>query len=165
MIKPRKYSICNINAWRRQRKMIDPNNQRKSREKNILRKCMQKVMMKRFLIIVFTIPSELSATCPCRYLPLITELHAILSLTLWERFIFLSDCNLGKDRIKTKLLGVVGVLIILIGMKVSWLKTYVKIDQIVQFKYVKFVILQLHMETLQKNKKKMHLAADCSGNK
>lgn len=78
---------------------------------------------------------------------------------------FLSDCNLSKDRIKTKLLGVVGVLIILIGMKVSWLKTYVKIDQIVQFKYVKFVILQLHMETLQKNKKKMHLAADCSGNK
>lgn len=70
---------------------------------------------------------------------------------------FLSDCNLGKDRIKMKLLGVVSVLIILIGMTVSWLKTYVKIDQIVRFKHVKFVILQLHMEILKKIKKRTWL--------
>ena len=56
-----------------------------------------------------------------------------------------------------KLLGVVSVLIILIGMTVSWLKTYVKIDQIVRFKRVKFVILQLHMEILKKIKKRTWL--------
>ena len=59
-------------------------------------------------------------------------------------------------------MGVVSVLIILIGMTVSWLKTYVKIDQIVQFKYVKFIILKLHMET---KKKGGDLAEGCLANK
>lgn len=88
--KPSKFKPSPV-FWREQRKMINPNNQRKCREKNILRKCMQKVMIKCFLTIVFTIPSpfsEFSATCPCCYLPLITDLQAILSLTLWDRFIF-----------------------------------------------------------------------------
>lgn len=52
---------------------------------------MQKVMIKHILITVFTIPSpfsEFSAICSCHYLPLINDLHAILSLTLWDRLIF-----------------------------------------------------------------------------
>ena len=72
---------------------------------------------------------------------------------------FLLDCNLCKGRIKMKLLGVMNLFIILIGVTVSWLYTYVKIDQAVQIKYVKFTVLQLYMKTLKKN---VDLAANYS---
>lgn len=62
-----------------------------------------------------------------------------------------------------KLLGVVSVLIILIGMTVSWLKTYVKIDQIVRFKR-EICYTSITHGNIKKNKK-AHLAADCSDNK
>lgn len=156
-------SIFNINTWRKHGMMINTNNHIKCREKNTVKNACNREWWRYFQLSCsqYLLSLYCYTTYPYNYLGLVYYLVPCsvyclffrtmkCCLSYYEIDSFLLDYNLCRGTVKGKLFGVMNIVIILIEVTVSWVYTYVKIDQIIWFKHAKFIVLQLYMRTLKK---------------